>query len=226
MTIRNAMRVLSVFAVMLAGSCAAPMNSADDLYTGEQLHPITVEPMPQSLKLSFSTKEAGLMPDDEAHFMDFVQAYIAHGNGAISVSAPEGPGSEDAIHYFGDRIAEMGVAPSRILVGTHSTAAGDGSVEIAYVTFVAHTDSCGDWSKNAGDTASNLPSRNFGCATQHNIAAMVADPRDLEAARPMSPTDAVRRTVVVGKYEGGQITSAEKRKTDLPNEQSGTDLSH
>lgn len=224
MTIRNAMRVLSVFAVMLAGSCAAPMNSADDLYDPEQIHPITVEPVPHTLKLSFSTKEAGLMPDDEGRFMDFVQDFIAHGNGAISVSAPDGPGSEDTIHYFGDRMAEMGVASSRILVGTHPVANGDDRVEIAYVAFVAHADSCGDWSKNVADTSSNLPTRNFGCANQHNIAAMVADPRDLEAARPMSPTDATRRTGIVGKYESGQITSAEKRKGDLNNEQSGTDL--
>ena len=33
MTIRNAMRVLSVFAVMLAGSCAAPMNYAPTIST-------------------------------------------------------------------------------------------------------------------------------------------------------------------------------------------------
>jgi len=221
MTVKNAMRVLSVFAVMLAGSCAAPLNTTGDLYDPEQIHPITVAPSYESLKLSFSTKEAGLMPDDEAHFMDFVQSYIAHGHGSISVSAPDEPGSQDIIHYFGDRITEMGVAPSHVLVGTHPVANGDTTVELSYITYVAHADSCGDWTDDVSGTSSNLPPKNYGCSIQHNIAAMVADPRDLETPRNMVPADATRRAGVVDKYEKGQITSADKRKADLSNEQSG-----
>jgi pilus assembly protein CpaD len=210
MTVRNAMRVLSLFAVMLAGSCASPMNTTDDLYDPEQIHPITVTPSYESLKVSFATQEAGLMPDDEAHFTAFVQNYIAHGHGAISVSAPDGAGAQDIIHYFGDRIAEMGVQPSRILVGTHPLTNGDDRVELGYVTYVAHTDPCGDWTDNVAITASNLPPKNFGCATQHNLAVMAADPRDLEKARPMGAGDAERRSVVMGKYEQGQPTAASK----------------
>lgn len=224
MTVKNAMRVLSVFAVMLAGSCAAPLNTTSDLYDPTQIHPITVTPSYESLKVTFSTKDAGLMPDDEAHFMDFVENYVAHGHGAISVSAPDGPGAQDIIHYFGDRIADMGIAPSQILVGTHPVTNGDGRVELGYVTYVAHADQCGDWTDSVADTSSNLPTRNFGCANQHNIAAMIADPRDLEAMRPLGTTDAVRRTGIVTNYEKGEITSAAKRKGDLSNEQSGTDL--
>jgi len=210
MTIKNAMRVLSVFAVMLAGSCAAPLNSTDDVYEPEQMHPIAVAPSFESLKVAFSTAQAGLMPDDEAHFTAFVQNYIAHGHGSISVSAPEGEDSQAIIHYFGDRIAEMGVQPSRILVGTHPVTNNDDRVEFGYVTYVAHTDECGDWSDDVSITASNLPPKNFGCATQHNLAVEVADPRDLEESRPLGPGDAERRTVVTGKYEQGQPTAASK----------------
>lgn len=222
MTVKNLMRAASVFAVMLAGSCAAPENRTSDIYDPEINHPISVAPTAQSLKVYFSPAAAGLMPDDEAHFTSFVEDYMSHGNGSISVSVPDGPGSSAAIHYFGDRIAEMGVVPSHILVGTHD-ANGDGRVELGYITYVAHSDECGEWS-DVSDTASNLPTKNFGCATQHNIAAMVADPRDLEQSRSLGPADASRRTDVTNKYEQGKITSADKRKGDLQNEQSGTDL--
>ena len=43
---------------------------------------------------------------------------------------------------------------------------------------------------------------NFGCATQQNLAAMVANPLDLLYPRGMTPPDATRRVGVVGNYEG------------------------
>ena len=210
MTIKNTMRVLSLFAVMLAGSCASPLNTTSDLYDPQQIHPITVTPGYETLKVSFVAGEAGLMPDDDAHFSDFVSRYIQHGHGAISVSVPDGPDSQAAIHYFGDRIAEMGVEPSRILVGTHPVTGGDTGVELGYVTYVAHSDPCGDWTDDVAGTSSNLPTRNFGCASQHNLAAEVADPRDLQEPRPLAPPDASRRGAIVEKYEGGQATGAAK----------------
>ena len=69
---------------------------------------------------------------------------------------------------------------------------------------------CGDWSRNAGDTASNLPMPNFGCASQHNLAAMVTDPRDLVSPRAMGPSDAARREIVMQAYQAGKPTAATK----------------
>jgi pilus assembly protein CpaD len=185
-----------------------------------------VEPSFQSLKLSFSSSAQGLMPDDEARFMDFVQTYIAHGNGAISVSVPDGPGSNSTIHYFGDRLADMGIVPSRILVGTRSDGGNDGRVELGYVTYVAHADSCGDWSDSVSNTSSNLTTKNFGCSTQHNIAAMVADPRDLQAPKPLGPIDATRRAGMMDKYEKGEPTETQKHMVNQPDEQAapGSDV--
>jgi pilus assembly protein CpaD len=100
----------------------------------------------------------------------------------------------------------MGVSRSRILVGEHDGA----GVELNFIEYAAHTDECGDWSVNAGDTASNLPMPNFGCATQHNIAVQVADPRDLVAPRTMDQADAKRRAVITDKYQKGSVTAAEK----------------
>jgi pilus assembly protein CpaD len=102
------------------------------------------------------------------------------------------------------------VPRARILVGTHEAAGGDALVEIGYVGYVAQSDPCGDWSKDLAETASNQSAPNFGCAVQHNIAAMVADPRDLVQPRPSTDADAVRRNTVLGNYEKGKVTAAEK----------------
>ncbi|MDE2353089.1 MAG: CpaD family pilus assembly protein [Alphaproteobacteria bacterium] len=196
---------------LTASSCASLSNDDATLTADPQVnHPITVTPSFVSLKLPVSNPPGALMPDDEMRLDNFVAAYLAHGNGSISIFAPGGADSSAAISYFGEKLAAMGVARDRILVGTHDAGDGDGRVELRYITYVAHTDACGDWSKNAGDTASNLPMPDLGCANQSNLAAMVADPRDLAAPSPMGAADATRRSVVMGNYEQGQPTSAQK----------------
>ncbi|MBI3678147.1 MAG: CpaD family pilus assembly protein [Proteobacteria bacterium] len=215
-------RAAAVSAVLLAGSCAAPFNDGTIVADPLVNHPITVEPGYRSMQISFTTSGAGLTNDDALRFDAFVQDYVTRGNGAISISAPKGPTADAAIAYFGERLATAGVPRSQILVGTHDVVSGDTRVEIGYVSYVAHTDSCGDWSKNAANVAANLPMPDFGCATQHNVAEAVADPRDLVSPRGMGDADADRRGTVLGHYKKGEITSSDKRKGDLSNEQSGT----
>ena len=207
MTTKNFLRFASLAAVLLAGSCAAPQNDGTGLVAdGEANHPIAVEPTSQVMTLAFAGPDAGLAARDDEHLGAYVANYMQHGNGSISVSVPQGPGSTDAITWFGEHLAEMGVPRSRILVGTHD----GGGVELSYIAYVAHTDECGDWSVNTADTASNLPMPNFGCSVQHDIAAQVADPRDLVTPRTMDASDAKRRATVMDKYEKGLITGTEK----------------
>lgn len=207
----NILRYASIGAVLLAGSCAAPFNDGSALSNdGAVNHPISVAPQSVDLKLSFSAPDAGLLPEDAAQLNQFVADYLQHGNGSISVSVPAGSNSPAAISYFGERLASMGVPRSRILVGTHDVTNGDARVDVNYITYVAHTKPCGDWSTNLANTASNESSPNFGCAVQQNIAAMVADPRDLLQPRSMTAADAVRRNAVLDNYEKGKVTSADK----------------
>ena len=207
----NVLRYASIAAVVLAGSCAAPMNDGSTRSSdGAANHPITVAPRYASIKLPFSVSDAGLMPDDAARFDAFVSDYLQHGNGSISVSAAAGPQSTGAISYFAERLFSMGVPRDRIVVGTHDTANGDGSVEIGYVGYVAHSDPCGDWSKDLAGTAGNVTAPNFGCAVQHNIAAMVADPHDLVQPQPLTEAAAQRRSTVLGNYDKGKVTASDK----------------
>jgi pilus assembly protein CpaD len=205
--INNALRIASVAAVLLAGSCA--LDEGADSPDGAVNHPILVEPTSQSLALPFSAPEAGLMPDDAQHFDSFVSEYSAQGTGAISISAPEGPDSQAAISYFAQRLISAGIDKSRILVGTHD-AAGEKGVELSFIGYGAHTAPCGDFSDDLAKTASNRTAANFGCAVQQNIAAQIADPRDLIAPRAETPADEMRRTVVFGHYEKGEPSAATK----------------
>jgi pilus assembly protein CpaD len=221
------MRAAAIAAVLLAGSCAAPTNDQATLVADPDVnHPITVAPSTNAVRLSFSAADAGLMPEDSAKLDQFVGTYLTTSEGAVSVTVPDGPASQQAIQYFGERLASMGVPRARIIVGYRND--GDPRVELSYTSYAAHTDPCGDWSDDAASTGSNLPRADFGCSVQHNIAAQIEDPHDLIAPRALANGEAMRRSVVMDKYTKGQITQADKNKTDKVNEQSGseTDVGH
>ncbi|MEI9990715.1 MAG: CpaD family pilus assembly protein [Rhizomicrobium sp.] len=202
------LKAMALLAVLAAGSCANPLSSYDPNLTDDPAinHPILVQPNYHAIRLPFSAPQAGLMPDDTQHFDAFVAAYLQHGNGAISISAPEGGQSQYAISYFAERLASAGVPRERILVGT--AASNDGKVELGYIGYDATTAPCGNFPDNLGNTAENKISPNLGCAIQHNFAAQIADPRDLVAPEPMGPGDAARRATVYGNYKDGKPTGA------------------
>jgi pilus assembly protein CpaD len=204
---RDFLRVASLFAILAAGSCASPTNSGNLFDDPVANHPIQVQPSYHTLKLGFSAPDAGLMPDDAQKFDAFVGDFMQHGNGAISISAPAGRDASAAIAYFGERLAAAGVPRDRILVGTHE-GTGDGRIELGYIGYQASTASCGDWSADLAFTADNQVSPNFGCAVQNNLAAEIADPRDLVAPRTMGTGDAARRAVVYDNYKNGKPTGA------------------
>ncbi|HEX3430265.1 MAG TPA: CpaD family pilus assembly protein [Rhizomicrobium sp.] len=214
---KNLLRAASVAAVLLAGSCASPTNDGSVFADGLRNHPITVAPHYQTVQVAFSDPATGLSPEDGAQLSVFVDEYLARGDGQISISAPRGPNSSAALAWLGEDLVHMGVPRSRILVGTHDPSNGETRVEIGYIAYAARTDGCGNWSEDASDTAQNLPMPDFGCSVQHNVAAMVADPRDLVAPRGMGPSDATRRQTVVGTYEKAQSTGSQKNTEQSAN---------
>jgi pilus assembly protein CpaD len=214
-------RGLCFGAVLMAGSCAS--HAPDATHTsldGAANHPIAVEPSYQSIKLYYSPADSGIQPADQARFASFVSNYEAHGNGAIAVNAPAGINSQAMIGFFAQRINDMGVSKDHILVATHDAPDGDMRVEINYVSYQARTGACGDWSEDLAFTGYNTTPRNYGCAVQQNVAAQIADPRDLLGPRDMDPSDGARRATAITNYEAGKVTQAEKHTADAGVEQS------
>src|SRR5579863_4675649 len=207
MNMRNALRAASVFTVLVAGSCAAPDNQPSMTQDPALNHPITVEPSYRSLKIANSES---ISREDADKLSAFAADYLTRGNGSITIAAPSGPDAPKVIEAVGEMLAGLGIPKTHILVGQQDQTDSDGKVDLGYVRYEAHTAPCGDWSQNVADTADNLPMPNWGCATSQNIAAQVADPRDLIQPRGTAMSDATRRMQVLNKYEQGQVTSAQK----------------
>lgn len=76
-------------------------------------------------------------------------------------------------------------------------------IRLSYYGFVAKTKKCGNWN-DLSDTSHNNNSLNFGCATQHNLAAMLQNPQDLKTPRATTDIDAARRANVIDDYRQAQ----------------------
>lgn len=213
----NLLRALAIGAVLMAGSCSVANDGTTISEDGARNHPIMVEPSYRDLKVKFAGAD-GMSAEDAAKFDAFLIDYRVHGNGSLGISVPGGPASRAAITYFGERAAATGISRDKILVSTKDGASGE--VDISYIAYTAHTASCGDWSEDEAFTMENHTSKNFGCAVQQNIAAMVADPRDLLGPGRMGPVDTNRRATVMDHYQKGEITQANKHTADSATEQS------
>ena len=203
------LRASLVFSALLLSACGTP--SWDNPEAGlsiAQRFPISVEPSMRTLRVPFGGYGVGTDPNTGAQLDAFVHDYMDRGVGAISVSTPAG--WDAAAVDFADELIIRGVPRERVIVGTDPMPVAGAEILIGYVRYIARAPECGDWSTNLAKTASNAPSPNFGCATQANIAAMVADPRDLVAPAPSTPEYVARRMTVLGNYSEGTPTPAQR----------------
>jgi pilus assembly protein CpaD len=191
---------------VLVAACAYPVNGPDDQPSYEKRFPIMVEPRVQTLHVGVDS--GGLDPASVNDLQRFTRDYLRNGSGLIRVSAPRR--IPQAANTVADQLADFGVPRNRIVTGLDDVANPADEVRVSYVGYVASTEPCGDWSSNITFTSANAPTPNFGCATQHNLAAMVADPRDLVTPKPLGPEDAARRLTILDKYRKGELTATAK----------------
>src|SRR5579859_450102 len=228
MKLEHLFRVLAVGSVLVAGSCSMANDGNSISEDGARNHPIAVEPSYRDLKVQYAGGADGMSAADAAKFDAFVADYRVHGNGSLGISVPSGAGSRAAIGFFGERAALSGISRDKILVTTREAGNSDPRVDVSYIAYTAHTQACGDWSDDESFTLENHTSKNFGCAVQQNIAAMVADPRDLLGPGAMGPVNTNRRAAVMDHYEKGEVTQATKHSSEAVSEQSASasDVGH
>ncbi len=71
----------------------------------------------------------------------------------------------------------------------------------------AEVPGCPDWSQPGGGDPANQPHSNFGCATQANLAQMVADPGDLREPDTAGPASGARLALGARRHDLGELRS-------------------
>jgi pilus assembly protein CpaD len=218
--------LLAGCAILIAG-CATngrhdPMISAPNDY--RLRHPITVKEKDHTVEVFVGSRNGGLSPDQRSNVMAFAQSWRREATGGIVVEipadAPNTAASTGALRDVGAIFTAAGIPPEA--VGTRyyrpRSAQHLAPVRLNYPVMAAEAGPCGLWPNDIGPTAPNYKLNrsywNLGCASQRNLAAMVANPADLVQPRGETPVYAARRATVLDKYRKGEQTSSTAPSND------------
>lgn len=168
-------------------------------------HPIIVSEQDQTLDVPVASGDRQMVTGVKDMVRGFADKYRRSASGTVRIMVPHrsaNAGSASRIARQVRNVLVAGGVPSSRTVVVPYDAGGlkDAPIHIAFRAMAAHTTPCGRWPKDLARDDNNGPYENFGCATQNNLAAQVANPSDLLAPRGMTPIDSERRTAVYQSY--------------------------
>lgn len=215
-------RALAVAGLTLLAGCAnvhhVEVGAVPDDYRTR--HPIVVTQAETAIDIPVSSSETKLTLSSRGRVEEFATRFRSDKVDSIRVLVPYGSANERSAEMVSRDVVRVlqkhRIDRSRILIAPYSAVGDTGPtpVRLAYSTLVAQTGPCGRWPEDLGETGENKNYYNFGCASQQNLAAQIADPRDLLGPRGMDPSDAQRRTTVIDKYRNGETTAAEAMESE------------
>lgn len=175
-------------------------------------HPIVVDEQAQTLDVPVASTMHSLGRAAESSVEGFGNQYKRTANGAVTIMIPAGSANEAAARRVVPGIVAAlqrgGVPRSKIRTSTYysSTYGSASPIRVTYTTLGASVEQCGKWPEDlASVNRQNQNYHNFGCASQNNMAAMIANPADLLTPRGMTPIDAERRNVAIENYRAGDV---------------------
>jgi pilus assembly protein CpaD len=191
-----------------------------------QRHPIAIEEQNRSIVVFVGHARGGLTADQRADVMGLASTWLHEGTGAIHIDVPadtpNARAAADSLREIQAMLAAAGVPPRGVLM--HRYQPQDKRflppIRLTYSKIAAVAGPCGLWPEDIGPSYKNkgwFENRqyyNFGCAYQHNMAAMVDNPSDLAQPRSETPAYTTRRTAAFEKYRKGTPTAVAYPEAD------------
>ena len=214
--IRPALTLVAAFMLAVpAGGCwqSPRMQAPFTLSNPSERHPIKVSQGEALLDLSVSSRSRGLSNAQWDQLYRYLVGYQERGNGGLVVKTPSGSANQAAAKRAYDDVRQAmrraGISARQVRVESYYAKYDPAApIRLSYLELIAQGPDCPDWSENLARDPQNLPWPNMGCATQKNLAAMVADPQDFLSPHPEMPRPSERRDVVWGKYVKGDMTGS------------------
>lgn len=184
-------------------ACEQPISEYDPHYA----HPTTIEQ--KTARLDIGPLYAGKpTPADQQRIDEFLTAYHGQGGKPLDVTvsgrSTEDPAAREQALQLANALMERGVPAEDINLYVQQDQAV-GVANMAFPIYTVSPEECGYWDKPYDSDWTNGISDNFGCATQRNIDAMAANPRDLAYPQKMTPgRSGARAYYVIDNYTKGQ----------------------
>ncbi len=192
---------------LAASGCASVSGGADIPLTPLSRYSLQVEPGLD--RIALAVHDQGLSSNQHAALRGLAARYGASGAGHVRIESPAGddPVAVQQAYAVRTALQAAGIPEDRIQMAAYAAPDPRAPVLAGFETIRTSIPDCAAEARNMGTRYSNQSSGGFGCAITANMAAQIADPRDILGARPMTPADSGRAAVVFDNYRRGQVSS-------------------
>jgi pilus assembly protein CpaD len=199
---------IGLSAALLAG--CAQTNSVvvgavpDDYRTN---HPIVVSEQEKTIDIPVGYSQRRASTTQRVALDGFMANYDHSARPVVTIMVPSGSANAYAASAVaGDlvqSIRKSGVPEGHILHQPYQADPSETSapIRVGYAAMTASTGPCGRWTADLLDNPNNRHYTNFGCASQNNLAAQVANPADFLGPRRPGEIDAAKSGRVIEAYQ-------------------------
>jgi pilus assembly protein CpaD len=189
-------------------------------------HPIVIQESNRTVNVFVGSTRGGLSASQRADVMALAETWLREGTGVIVAEVPTGtPNARTAADSSREILALLaasGVPPRGVTVRNYHPEDPRlfATIRLTYPRIIADAGPCGLWPDDLGPSIKdkgyfeNKPYYNLGCASQRNLAAVVANPSDLVQPRPETPSYTSQRNIVFDKYRKGTSTATTDPQAD------------
>jgi pilus assembly protein CpaD len=182
-------------------------------------HPIAITEATKTTVVFVGHGRGGLTVTQRDDVMGLARTWVREGTGGVlaevPVDSPNAKAAAASMHEIRSVLMAGGVPANGIATRPYRPANPQEltPIRLSYTRIAATAGPCGTWPDDLGPNIDNpLHSENkqyynFGCATQRNLAAMVANPSDLVQPRSETPAYTARRIEGFEKYRQGAPTA-------------------
>jgi pilus assembly protein CpaD len=230
----NLKRSLRIAVALFGASAAlaACTHTDQDTVTGSisndyrQRHPIVIQEANHATEVFVGSGRGGLTAAQRSDIAGLAETWLREGTGGIiidvPVNSPNARVATDSLREIKAILAAAGVPPRGIMVRNYRPTDPRlfATIRVNYPRITADAGPCGLWPDDLGPSVKNRgylenrPYHNLGCASQRNLAAMVANPSDLVQPRAEVPALTSRRNIAFDKYRKGVSTTTVYPESD------------
>ncbi len=145
------------------------------------------------------TTSGMLTPSDAQRVSDWLQAMNVRYGDRIAIDESNGAAPRVAIDNIAALLSSRGMLLSDAAPITQGTIA-PGNMRIVLSRASARVPGCPDWSDTSTANYNNRSSSNYGCATNANMASMVADANDLIRGNSAGASDPLTASGAIKKF--------------------------
>ncbi len=195
---------LSVVIALLASGCTPEVA---EWTPAESPKKNKVQRVVEEFEIRYPAHHAQMSEAERMKLEDFLSQSLGNPEAVQVYLSEYGGHGKDRIKALKKMLNHYGVGGSHITIdppsqGSSRTGSG---VVITVEKYMVTPPSCHDWSQSFGDAQGHVGMSNLGCATETNLAMMIADPRDLVSGKPTGYYDGTRHALGVQMYREDKV---------------------